>query len=196
MATETQLTGLVLAGGRSRRMGRDKSMLVFRGQLQVDRAVRIIRPACDKVYVSIRDDQDNPTTDATDVIIDRFGEIGPLGGLLSAFYHNRNSDVLMFSCAMPFVTVQMIKQLAEERDPNYLAVAPVNSEGQPEPLCAIYHASHKDHLLRAAKQGVRELSQIFDQHTVKRVTIDQPEQLDTINDSDEYFEAQKRIIGV
>lgn len=190
------LYGLVLAGGRSRRMGRDKATLVYRGQLQVDRAVRLLRPNCQEVLVSVREEQENPTTDETPLVEDHFGEIGPLGGLLSAFYHHRKRDFLVLPCSMPFVDIPTIQELIAKRDPSKMASLCRNAAGEIEPLFAIYENAHKDVLLKAAKRGERELLKILQSNEVNIIDLENPAILDQITDQDDYYEAQKRIIGV
>lgn len=196
MAIDTQLFGLALAGGRSRRMGRDKATLLLRGHLAVDRCIQQLKPVCERVFVSLREEQESPATLASEVIQDRFGEIGPLGGLLSAFYWHRHVDWLVMSCALPFVSVKDLKQLKAASNQNFLATAFVGSNGEPIPLCTIFHHSQKDNVLRLAKQGYRKIEDVLAAGDINFIQADDPTIFDSIVTNDDYLEAQKRLMGV
>ncbi|MGF1453001.1 MAG: NTP transferase domain-containing protein [Opitutales bacterium] len=194
--TIPNLYGLVLAGGRSRRMGRDMATLIYRGQLQVDRAVRLLKYSCEEVLVSLREEQDNPTTDGTRALYDRFGEIGPFGGLLTAFFYHRDKSFFVLSCSMPFIDLRLVNHLIENRNPERLCTAIARPDGTPEPLCAIYENAHKEHLLAEAKKGQRDLDTILANFPVEVVQAPDPSAVDGVWTNDGYYEAQKRIMGV
>ncbi len=196
METPEDLFGLVLAGGRSRRMGRDLATLIYRGQLQVDRMVRMLRRRCQKVMVSVREEQDNPTTDRAPLVVDRFGEIGPFGGILSAFYHHRDRSFFVASCSMPFISLELINELLAARDPSFMATLATRADGSVVPTLGIYENAHKHLLLAEAKAGQRDLEAIVAKYPIKRVVVSDLAQLDEVVTSDAYYEAQKRIIGV
>mgnify|MGYP006277713527 FL=1 len=196
MPRVTNLYGLVLAGGRSRRMGRDKATLVYRGKLQLDRAVQLLKPFCEDVYVSLRADQENPSTLCDKLVVDRFGEIGPLGGLLSAFFYHRKQDLFVISCSMPFLDFAAVQVLLEQRDRNAVATVFAGSDGSPEALFGIYENASKDIFLREAKNGVRDLDDILTRHPCHCVPLEEPGLLDTVDSGTQYYDAQKRIIGV
>ena len=190
------LCGLVLAGGRSQRMGRDMATLIYRGQLQVDRAVRLLRYRCESVFVSLRPEQDNPTTDGATAIHDRFGEIGPFGGILSAFFYYREKSFFVCSCALPFIDLPLVNHLIENRDPTRFATLIARPDGSPEPLFGIYENAYKSVFLDAAKKGERDLEAIIGTQDIAIVEAPDPAALDGVWTNQEYYEAQKRIMGV
>src|SRR3990167_4508022 len=86
-AINKNLYGLILAGGRSKRMGQDKSLLTYRSKPQVEHAHDLLMPFCAKIFVSTRADQSkNREYERLAQINDlpQFSDIGPLGGILSA----------------------------------------------------------------------------------------------------------------
>ncbi|WP_309397089.1 NTP transferase domain-containing protein [Cerasicoccus maritimus] len=192
---QENLYGLVLAGGRSRRLGRDKATLVYKGQLQLDRSIGMLKRYCEQVFISVRDDQDY--TVGAEPIIDRMGEIGPLGGILSAFFYHRDKDWLVLGVDMPFINVFTIKEIIAARDKEKLATCFKTPSGEPEPLCTIYENKFKASLLNAAKSGERSPKRILQEQgdAVQMVAPKDPTQLDCIVTADDYLAAQTRFLG-
>ncbi|WP_309384961.1 NTP transferase domain-containing protein [Cerasicoccus frondis] len=192
---QENLYGLVLAGGRSRRLGRDKATLVFKGQLQLDRSIGILKRYCEKVFISVRDDQDY--TVGADPIIDRMGEIGPLGGILSAFFYHRDKDWLVLGVDMPFVNIFTVKEIITARDKDKFATCFTAADGGPEPLCTIYENKFKEKLLTAAKSGERSPKKILSEQGsgIHMVAPKDPSHLDCIITPEDYLAAQTRLVG-
>ncbi len=134
------LLGLVLGGGLSSRMGKDKGTLSYHGQSQVEHLYSLLDPFTDQTYVSCRADQihqDHIRPFPT--IEDRYLNFGPTGGILSAFLKNPDAAWLVVACDMPLLNESSIRNLIEKRNPYKLATCYFNNEKKwPEPLCAIY----------------------------------------------------------
>lgn len=192
---QENLYGLVLAGGRSRRLGRDKATLVYKGQLQLDRHIGVLKRFCEEVFISVRDDQDY--TVGADPIIDRMGEIGPLGGILSAFFYHRDKNWLVVGVDMPFINMFTIKELVEARDADKLATCFRAKDGSPEPLCTIYENKIKDKLLEAAKKGERSPKRILSEHlsVIQLVEPKDVSALDCVVTAEDYLAAQTRLLS-
>ncbi len=132
--------GLVLTGGQSRRMGRDKAGIVHAGQTLLERAVELLEAELPRVYVSIRADQGQDALRGRFATLpDQLNGIGPAAGILAA--HASAPDVawLVLACDMPLVGRQEVQQLLAARDPAADATAFATARGaDSEPLCAIY----------------------------------------------------------
>jgi molybdopterin-guanine dinucleotide biosynthesis protein A len=111
------MTGVVLAGGQSTRMGRDKATLEFDGQPLLERAVAVLRECFPEVMVIRQDDVPG---------------LGPIGGLLTAL--RRAPEIFVVACDMPFLDAALIREMAAQL-PGYDAVAIPG-----EPLHAAYSA--------------------------------------------------------
>jgi len=132
--------GLVLAGGRSRRMGSDKAALMTGGQTQLGRAAGLLERYLDAVFVSTRPDQaKDPLRRAYQQIVDRYEDLGPVAGILSAMDEYPAVSWLVLACDLPHVDDQTIGFLLENASDAHPATAFRSIVDQlPEPLCAIY----------------------------------------------------------
>lgn len=132
--------GLVLAGGRSRRMGSDKASLLLDGESQLERAVGLLAQFVDSTYVSTRADQAGDNVRARfEQIIDRYDNMGPIAGILSALDSDPQASWLVVACDLPNLDAATIKYLLENLSPDHPVTAFRSSHDDlPEPLCAIY----------------------------------------------------------
>jgi len=137
----TELYGLILAGGKSSRMGKDKSVIDYHGKPQMDVASDLLSPFCKKVFLSTRRAQagHEPYKKFSHVHDDpQFEGEGPLAGILSAMKKYPTAAWLVLACDLPFVTEDTLRHLLKHRDPSRIATAYKSShDGLPEPLCAI-----------------------------------------------------------
>lgn len=141
MQTNDKVAGLILAGGKSRRMGSDKALLRHDdGSTQLARAVRLLERHVEHVYVSTRPEQANePERSQFEQIIDRYSDIGPLAGILSALETDPDAHWLVLACDLPNVDDATLETLLRNRSPRHPFTAFRSShDGLPEPLCAIY----------------------------------------------------------
>lgn len=131
---------LVLAGGRSRRMGSDKALLMHGGRPQLQRVVEMLRECVDEVYVSVRPDQaDDAERSRYPQIVDAYADLGPVAGILSAMDADPAASWLVVACDLPNIDRQTIIGLLDQQRQGEPFLAYRSShDGLPEPLCAIY----------------------------------------------------------
>ncbi len=130
--------GLVLAGGRSTRMGADKGKIIYHGKAQREYLYDILKSNCEKTYLSCREDQVGELG-AFPTIADNYPGLGVFGAILSAFRKNPNVAWLVVACDLPFVNNKIIKKILEKRSFKNIATAFYNSEtGFADPLLTIY----------------------------------------------------------
>lgn len=142
------MVGLILAGGRSTRMGDDKAFIVYHDKPHFLWLQDMLSEFCDTVYVSCREDQKSDF-EGQKTIVDHkdFGENGPIAALLSAF-DQVEGPILVLGCDYPFISREDIQYLIQNENPLSIATAYRNTEtGFTEPLIAIYEATSKE-LLR------------------------------------------------
>ena len=135
------LYGLVLAGGRSTRMGRDKAALAYGdGPPQLERAMALIAPHVQQAYVSVRADQRaDPLRARFAQVTDGHAALGPIAGILAAQARHPEAAWLVLACDLPLLDAATLEHLLRARDPRRAATAYRSShDGLPEPLCAVW----------------------------------------------------------
>ena len=132
---------LILAGGKSERMGRDKATIVRPdGTRQIDYIVALAKAVSQKVFLSSRDAGDLGT--GLPVIADLQPGGGPTAALAAAAASGHAGSWLVLGCDLFLLDAETLKVLITRRDPSRGAIAFRNRiDGRPEPLCAIYEES-------------------------------------------------------
>ncbi len=156
MNDPAMLYGLVLAGGKSRRMGSDKALLSSNGETQLSRAVRLLERFADRVFVSVRADQaGEPERRRFASITDRYDDIGPVAGILSAMDATPDAAWLVVACDLPNIDDTTLAALLDQRDAARPFTAFRSShDGLPEPLCAIYEPHARSIIDAFVSQGI------------------------------------------
>jgi molybdenum cofactor guanylyltransferase len=139
-ADDAPLYGLILAGGSSSRMHRDKAALRYQGKSQLERAFELAGRHVSQVFVSVRADQTaDPTRAQRPMIVDSVAGTGPIVGIRSALAAYPRAAWLVLACDLPFLSDAALSQLLRERDAASLATAYRSAhDGLPEPLCAVW----------------------------------------------------------
>ena len=179
--------GLVLAGGKSRRMGRDKALLERDGQSQLAYIVDLMNRCVDKVFVSTRADQENDAErNRYEQIVDRFDDLGPVAGILSALLEYPEVDWLVVACDLPNINEHTISNLLEQRDGEHPFTAYISShDGLPEPLCAVYHSACTEIVEQFIAAGVNCPRKILIRSETELLQQPDPRSLDNVNTPDE-----------
>jgi molybdopterin-guanine dinucleotide biosynthesis protein A len=139
MSENSDIMGLVLAGGRSRRMGVDKGTLQYHDKPQRRYLYEQLTPVCSRVFLSIRPEQQEELPEGFECILDENTYKGPFNGLLSAHHAFPGVAWLVVACDLPFVDGKVLKYLLERRDPHAMATAfATHASKLPEPLAAIW----------------------------------------------------------
>lgn len=178
------LNALVLAGGKSVRMGQDKCRLHWHGQEQWEWLMHQTSALGMPTYLSSRSKSDF----AIDQIIeDTFLGMGPLGGIFSAFRYSPHTAWLVLACDMPLVSREHLALLVRERDTTAYATAFFNEEKQWfEPLFAIFEPrAFPAGMLRLAHGKTCPRKWLNGLPYVKRVAVPDPSILVNVNTPEE-----------
>jgi molybdopterin-guanine dinucleotide biosynthesis protein A len=194
---DQKLYGLVLAGGKSTRMGTDKSGIVYSNKPQVQVAYGLLTQFCSKVFLSTRRDQSGMTVyQPFEQLHDEpeFEGKGPLGGILSAMKVYPDVSWLVLACDLPFVTESTLKNLLSGRNRSVIATAYKSQhDGLPEPLCTIWEAGHLKDTQKFFEKGIHCPRKVLINSGVHLLEIKTPNELDNVNDPKEQSEALKRL---
>jgi molybdopterin-guanine dinucleotide biosynthesis protein A len=191
------LYGLVLTGGHSRRMQRDKAALEYEGRTQLERAVTLLTPLVTRCFVSVRADQlAEPRRAPYATISDRIAGIGPIGGIHAAQHEHPQVAWLVIACDLPFIDAATLQQLIAARAPARIATVFRSShDGKPEPLCAIYEPSSREPILAWIEAGNKCPRNLLAQGDAELLDLKAKEALDNVNTPEEYAEAHTRLAG-
>jgi len=131
------LNGLILTGGKSTRMGNNKSLINYHGKPQAQYLFEMLESIGISTYISTS--KENINDFDIPPIEDSFLGLGPYGGILSAFKNNPNSAWIVLACDMPFIDLEAIQDLVKSRNASKVATAYLNPEtGFPDPLFTIF----------------------------------------------------------
>jgi molybdopterin-guanine dinucleotide biosynthesis protein A len=190
------LHGLILAGGRSTRMGQDKAALKYDGRSQLERAFALLEPLVARCFVSVRADQKDDTLRAKfpQIVDVDAGIDGPAVGILSALRSHPEAAWLVLACDLPFLDAATLQNLIARRDPSRIATAYRSAHnGLPEPLCAIYEPAAGAALAQFVAGGRNCPRKFLIQSAT--LLLDQPraEALDNVNTPTELDDARARL---
>lgn len=190
-ADAVPLHGLVLAGGHSTRMGRDKAMLRYHGNSQMERTASLLNTVCDRVFVSCRLEQlDAYAASAIPAITDSYLDLGPLGGVLSAQRQHPEAAWLVAACDLPFIDRDTISSLIAGRDPFRFATSFISGNNNaPEPLLTIYEPKSRRRLLEQHASGNDSLLSFLKHSRISLLQPETPSVLINVNDPASMAEA-------
>lgn len=175
--------GLVLAGGRSRRMGSDKALLLRDGETQLARAVTLLQRHVARVFVSTRADQaEDEERGKFEQIVDRYDDMGPVAGILSALDRNAAVAWLVVACDLPNLDDDTIAGLLDRHSAEHPFTAYSSSyDNLPEPLCAIYGIGSRSIVEGFVSDGIHCPRKILIRSDTHLLQQPHPEALDNIN---------------
>jgi molybdopterin-guanine dinucleotide biosynthesis protein A len=195
---------IVLSGGQSRRMGRDKATLPFGDESMLSRVVRIVGQKVDVVCVAAARGQALPPLPSNVVVVrDDVADRGPLGGLLAGLAHlaERVDAVLLVGCDAPLLEPKLIERLFEILG-DAQAVAPVDHHHD-YPLLAVYRTTIRDVVARRLASDDLAMTSLLDEIRARRVDVETLREVDpeltslmNVNTTPQYQAALKRVAPV
>lgn len=188
------LYGLVLAGGRSERMGRDKGEIDYHGKPQREYALELLNAFCEKTFLSLRPGQEGIPRPDMPVLTDTFTGLGPFGAILSAFRQHPDAAWLVIATDLPLLDRTTLAQLAAKRQTSKVATA-FNSpvDGFPEPLIAIWEPRSYPVLLQFLAQGYSCPRKALINSDVELIDAANPDALMNVNYPEELDQALARL---
>jgi molybdopterin-guanine dinucleotide biosynthesis protein A len=168
--TRDSISGIVLAGGQSRRLGRDKAVEPLQGQPLIQRVVNRVRQVSRETVIVVAD-QDRgdalPLDKEVRIALDIYPGKGSLGGIFSGLSAAQEEWGVVVACDMPFLNLDLLRYLVSLRE-DVDAVVPV-LEGRPEPTHSLYSRACLPHIEARLKANDLKISGFFDEVRVKYV---------------------------
>jgi molybdenum cofactor guanylyltransferase len=173
MFSKTDLTGIILAGGKSRRLGTNKALLELRGKKLIDYPVHLLEKCCSHILIS----SNQPLPVSHPVFPDVLQEESPMVGIYSCLLHSKTSYNVVLSCDMPFLKEELINCLTSRIERNKIIV-PVHHDDLIEPLCAIYPT----HSAKSLQECIQKK-----QFTLHDYILSQPHSMVVISDKMKFW---------
>ncbi len=148
---ETGVGAIVLAGGKSSRMGCDKALLEFGGMTILERTISALLKLTPDVLV-VSDSTDRYKLACGRLITDLYPGIGPVGGLLTGLNAVGEGYHYVVACDMPFLNPNVLALLMRAAESPLDAVVPERN-GMPEPLCGVYSQAARHKLMKYLEDG-------------------------------------------
>ena len=156
------VASIILAGGKSSRLGRDKASEVLLGRTLLQRAIDRLDNLVDEHVIVTAQGQHLPDLEATarlTVVQDLYPGLGPLGGIYSGLSATSKDCAVTLACDMPLLQAALPEAMLGILD-NHDAVVPLN--GLPEPLCAVYATTCLPAILNRINAGDLKMTSFYE----------------------------------
>ncbi|MCP5306314.1 MAG: molybdenum cofactor guanylyltransferase [Chromatiaceae bacterium] len=183
------ITALVLAGGKSRRMGgRDKGLLPFGTGLLIGHVLDAVVPQVGAVLISANRHQDAYSQFGYPVVADPLdGFQGPLAGFLAGLENMRTDYLLTLPCDGPVVVGNLVRRLADALEAAGADIAVAHDGQRLQPVYALLHRRVLPGLRQALDEGERKIDRWYPRHHWVTVDFsDAPQQFSNINTPEDY----------
>jgi len=169
MIQNKNITAIILAGGKSSRMGADKGFMDLNGTSFMARILEAVKPFAYHTMIVSND----PNYDVFNVkrVADIIPDAGPLAGIFSGLFYTESDVNLVLSCDVPLINETVLKTLIEGYDLES-EVTQLQSQGRTMPLIALYKKQCMHPCLEALKKGERRLTQVVSELKTKTIVLE------------------------
>lgn len=165
--TKKKITGIILAGGKSSRMGSDKGIVNLNGKKFIEHILEAVLPNVNEVLIIANNDNFNNL--GYKVIKDKIKDCGPLGGIYTGLMNSQTENNIVVSCDIPFINSDLIKYIIENTS-NADITVPVY-KGNIEPLCAVYTKRTADQIYNLIMNKDLKIQNILKYFITKEIFI-------------------------
>lgn len=165
--TKKKITGIILAGGKSSRMGSDKGIVNLNGKKFIEHILEAVLPNVNEVLIIANNDNYNNL--GYKVIKDTIKDCGPLGGIYTGLMNSQTENNIVVSCDIPFINSDLIKYIIENTS-NADITVPVY-KGNIEPLCAVFTKRTSDQIYNLIMNKDLKIQNILKYFITKEIFI-------------------------
>ena len=178
MNSNKHITGIILAGGKSSRIGSDKGFLLLNEKAFIQHIIEAMQPLVkDIIIVSNHSDYDILNLKRVNDLIENSG---PLAGIYSGLHHSNTENNLVLSCDVPLINTETLKKLTANIE-EHIDVIQLESKGKTMPLIAMYKTHCKNKFFELLQQGEKRLRFAVKQCKVKTITLNTELEKFTVN---------------
>jgi molybdopterin-guanine dinucleotide biosynthesis protein A len=189
----TNLTGIILAGGKSKRMGTDKAFLSLGGKPLIAHVIEALETVCGTVILISADEKLDQLGKPR--YIDMWENIGPLAGLYTGLHFSKNDYNFVLGCDSPLVNKSLLEMLLQEAQPEYDVVQLATSKSK-MPLIALYRKTCMNSIKALIDSGERRMQESVATLKCKTVKLDPSMEQYALNvNSPEDFVRLKELLG-
>ncbi|MDB5804434.1 MAG: molybdenum cofactor guanylyltransferase [Betaproteobacteria bacterium] len=194
-AQKESITGLILAGGRSSRMGgNDKALMQFRTKRMIDHVFERLAPQVGGVVINVNQNHEQYKSFGVRVVSDAIGTYaGPLAGLHAGLSVSRRPYLVSVPCDSPFFPEDMVERMFDTLQNSAAQIAVVMTGDQPHPVFALARRSVLEHLTEFLKGGGRKIDEWYDTLKVVHVEFEDEAQFGNINTPEELEAYEKGL---
>ena len=169
MKRAEEITGVILAGGRSGRFGSDKAVALLHGKFLIQHVKDTLTGIFSNCLLITNTPEQYAFLNLPS-IRDRYQDMGPLAGIHAALLHTANPWIFVLGCDMPMVPRELVTYLCSLTEENeFQAVIPWPETG-PEPLCGLYHKTAFETIELRLKNNQTQLRELVNKLSARKVT--------------------------
>ena len=186
------LNALILIGGKSTRMGTDKSKLIYHNQSQINHVFNLLKEVIveENIFYSVRD---NSQIDNSSTIVDLYPDLGPFSAIYSAFSFDNTKSWLVLAIDIPFVNIDVLNLLIKNRDESKIATTfQGKTKKYPEPLITIWENKSFPLLKVNLENKKYSLVNLLNKNEIKTIPIED-NLIENINTKEEYRKIKKAL---
>lgn len=185
MKIREHITGIILAGGKSSRMGKDKGLLIFNNKSFLERSLEALRPLVSEIII-VSNNKEHDFI-GTKRVEDIFKEAGPLAGVFTGLKHSKNQKNIVLSCDIPLINTGILELLIQEEE---FEIIQLESQGKTMPLIAMYDKNCEKTFYNLLQKGERRLRFAVNQCRVKTIVLELEKDkfVSNINTKDQFYD--------
>ncbi|MEO6488294.1 MAG: NTP transferase domain-containing protein [Ferruginibacter sp.] len=189
------LFGLVICGGNSKRMGSDKSLLVYYKKPQRYHLYDMLRPVCEKVFISCNASQSSDIPAEYEPLVDISScfNIGPMAAIVTACIHYPENDFLVIGCDYPFLAEDELYSFVSSNEQNIPAAFYNDLEDLYEPLLGYYPGNCNHELMKMYATGQYSLQHFLKNESASKYHPVNKKSIRSIDTRYDYVKAKKSI---
>jgi len=169
MLSNKNITGIILAGGKSTRMGCDKGFVIYNSKPFIQHIIDTLQPLVNEIIIV----SNNPDYDVFKLkrIDDIIKNSGPIAGLYSGLHNSSTEKNIVLSCDIPLIDQRILKQLIQKSNDDF-DVVQIQSQNKTMPLIATYNKNCANTCLNLLESGERRLRFLIKQLKSKSIVLD------------------------
>lgn len=178
MKENKNITGIILAGGKSSRMGTDKGFVSYNNKPFVEHIIKAMQPLVDDIIII--SNNKNYEIFGFDCYNDLVKNAGPLAGIYTGLKYSKTENNLIVSCDVPLINTEVLQKLTEQTNDSS-EVIQLQSKRKNMPLIAMYKKQCMNIFKEELKQDQRKVKKALEKCDVKTVVVDSDFEKHTTN---------------